>query len=282
MTADLLRSEYSRFIECGGHRWHVQVAGAGPGLLLLHGTGASSQSFRALLPGLKGRFTVVAPDLPGQGLSVAPRAFAPALESMAKAVSALVSQLSCSVELAVGHSAGAAILAEMIRHRAIAPRRLVGLAAAMVPFEGFAGVIFPTMARWLSGSPRAAALVARRMQRGDRVAEVLRGTGSRPSHDHVQLYRALTSRPEHVAAVIAMMAHWDLAPLYAALPRLEVPVTLIAGQRDQAVPLAQQMSLVRRLPRAELVVIERAGHLLHEERPEPVLRHVLAAAEDGA
>jgi len=31
---------FSRFIEAGGLRWHVQVMGQGPVALLLHGTGA--------------------------------------------------------------------------------------------------------------------------------------------------------------------------------------------------------------------------------------------------
>ena len=48
--------EASRFVVAGGCRWHVQVMGAvdAPALWLLHGTGASSHSWRALLPLLAG------------------------------------------------------------------------------------------------------------------------------------------------------------------------------------------------------------------------------------
>ena len=63
---------FSRFVEAGGLRWHVQVMGQGPVALLLHGTGASTHSFRDLAPLLARQFTVVAPDLPGHGFTAVP------------------------------------------------------------------------------------------------------------------------------------------------------------------------------------------------------------------
>ena len=60
---------YSRFVQAARLRWHVQLMGDGPALLLLHGTGAATHSWRALAPLLAERFTVVAPDLPGHGFT---------------------------------------------------------------------------------------------------------------------------------------------------------------------------------------------------------------------
>ncbi len=48
-----------------------------------------------------------------------------------------------------GHSAGAAILARLCLDGGLAPRLLVGLNAALKPFPGMAGFIFPAMARAL-------------------------------------------------------------------------------------------------------------------------------------
>ena len=64
--------EASRFVRAAGLLWHVQVMGQGPVLLLLHGTGAATHSWRAMLPLLARHFTVVAPDLPGHGFTDAP------------------------------------------------------------------------------------------------------------------------------------------------------------------------------------------------------------------
>jgi magnesium chelatase accessory protein len=54
-----------------GVQWHVQTRGEGPALLMIHGTGASSHSWAALADILADRFTLVMPDLPGQGFSSA-------------------------------------------------------------------------------------------------------------------------------------------------------------------------------------------------------------------
>lgn len=40
----------SRFVEVGGIHWHVQQLGQGPVLLLLHGTGAATHSWRDIAP----------------------------------------------------------------------------------------------------------------------------------------------------------------------------------------------------------------------------------------
>jgi magnesium chelatase accessory protein len=64
--------ETSRFVMADRVRFHVQVAGRGPVCLLLHGTGASTHSWRNVMPLLKQHFTVVMPDLPGHGFTSMP------------------------------------------------------------------------------------------------------------------------------------------------------------------------------------------------------------------
>ena len=67
--ADWPNRQYSRFVEAAGMRWHVQVMGQGPALLLLHGTGAATHSWRDVMPKLAGHYTVVAIDLPGHAFT---------------------------------------------------------------------------------------------------------------------------------------------------------------------------------------------------------------------
>src|SRR6266853_2863172 len=59
-----------------------------PAILLLHGFPTSSHMFRNLIPGLAGRYRVVAPDLPGFGFSDAPnrKQFPYTFENLAKAI----------------------------------------------------------------------------------------------------------------------------------------------------------------------------------------------------
>jgi len=71
-TADLPNwplSEHSKQVQSAPHRWHVQDIGPenAPILLLLHGAGGSTHSFRDLIPLLIADFRIIAVDLPGQG-----------------------------------------------------------------------------------------------------------------------------------------------------------------------------------------------------------------------
>ena len=48
---------HSRFVRAGGIVWHVQMWGHGPPLLLLHGTGAATHSWRGIAPLLAPHFS---------------------------------------------------------------------------------------------------------------------------------------------------------------------------------------------------------------------------------
>jgi magnesium chelatase accessory protein len=242
--------------------------------------GATSHSFRELMPLLAERFTVVAPDLPGHGFSHASRAFEPSLPGTASALEELLTAMEITPAVAVGHSAGAAVVARMTLDKSIAPNLIVGLCAALMPFRGLARTVFPSTARLLS---MASKMVPLRVT-GPRPIELLiRSTGSSLDGWGLELYRRLLERPDHVAAVLAMLAHWDIDSLFEELPRLKTPFLLVAGATDRAVPLARQHDVARRMSAARLVVLRGAGHLLPEEQPRTVadliLREVDAVAK---
>lgn len=267
--------EHSKIVRRGGIQWHVQTMGEGPPLLLLHGTGASTHSFRELMPLLATRFTVIAPDLPGHAFSRTPQWFEPSVPAMAAALGSLLDVLEVAPTVVVGHSAGAALAVRMTLDGLIEPRLLVGLGAALVPFDGMAAALYPRTARLLSMASR---LIPLRVQHTEQVERMLRSTGSSIDAQGIELYRRLSERPSHVAAVLAMMASWDLAPLFAELPRLVTPLLLLAGANDRAVPLTQQHAIVARTLHGRLVVVDGTGHLLHEEQPATIARLVLEAA----
>ncbi len=259
-----------------GVRWHVDVKGDGPEMLLVHGTGASSHSFRDLVPILAERFTVIIPDLPGHGRSVAPRGFDSSLPGMASALDRLMRVLRRKPRVAVGHSAGAAILTRMTIDGLLAPALLVGLAAALAPLAGFERRVFPPTARVLAA---AAQLFSLRLTERSVVEGLLASTGSVLPDAGLEHYTRLFAQPQHVSAVLAMMAHWDVAPLFVDLRRLETPLVLIAGRADRAVSLSHQEAVLRRAPSATLQVVDGVGHLLHEERPGVIAGMLLREAD---
>lgn len=273
--------ELSRFVTTRGVRWHVQRGGAGPGVLLIHGAGASTHSWAGLIPHLVGRFEVLAMDLPGQGFSsgAAPRFTLP---GMARDLGALIAAEGFAPRLLVGHSAGAAIALRMVLDGAAAPAAVVGLNGALTPFRGMAGVLFPPLAKMLALNPFAGAVFARTAATPGAVRGLIEGTGSRIGRVEMGCYERLISTPSHVSATLAMMARWDLVPLLADLPRVAVPVILAVGMRDRAVPPESAREVAAHLRRGAVRAFPGLGHLMHEEDPAAVAALIAEVAAQAA
>jgi magnesium chelatase accessory protein len=258
----------SRFMESAGCRWHVQRMGQGPGLLLVHGTAASTHTWRDLMPLLAQSRDVLAVDLPGHGFSGRLPGGSMALPSLADGLGELLDTVGFEPTIVVGHSAGAAVLVEMALDGLIEPARIIGLNAALKPFDGQLRRLFAPLARLVSGSRTIARLLARRARDRKAVIRLLEGTGSALDERGIDLYRYLLSDPDRVASVLAMMAEWDLHGLQARLDQLHTHLCLIAARGDLAVSPDEARETARRVPGARVVAQERGGHLAHEEFPE--------------
>lgn len=275
--ADWPNRAASRFVEASGLRWHLQEMGPpeAPVLLLLHGTGAATHSWAGLAPLLAERFRVVAPDLPGHGFTDPLPAGRLSLTGMAGAIRDLLATLAVSPAIAVGHSAGAAILVRLCLD-GLTPRVLVALNGALTPFPGLASVLFPGLARMLFLNPITPRIFAWTADR-PAVERLIRGTGSRLDARSLDLYRRLFRRPGHVAGALGMMANWDLASLDRAIAGLTVPTVLVVGGDDKAIAPETAFALKDRLPNARVSLLRNLGHLAHEEAPERVAPVIVAA-----
>lgn len=257
---------HSRFVEAGGIRWHVQDMGAGPTILLLHGTASTSHSFRHMAPLLARDFRVLVPDLPGHGFTgPAP---SPTLPGMAASVGNLLESLGAEPAMIVGHSAGAAIALRMALDGPLHPRLIVGLGSALLPFPGAAAAIFPTVAKLLFANPLVPELFAAGARFGGSANGFLsRATGSTIDAEGMQIYSRLFRHSGHVAGALRMMAHWDLAPLSRDLPSVTSPLLLLHGARDVTVPPDVALQAAAKVPGATAEILPDLGHLLHEEAP---------------
>ncbi|RZU02844.1 alpha/beta fold hydrolase BchO [Rivibacter subsaxonicus] len=274
----------SRFVLADGLRWHVQqmglAQGEGPTLLLLHGTGASTHSWRGLLPLLAPRFHLIAPDLPGHAFSATPASGAQmSLPGMARALAALLATLDARPNFVLGHSAGAAIAIRMSLDRLIEPAAIAAVNPALLPFGGLPGRIFGPAARLLAAQPWVPRLFARRAARPAVLQGLLDATGSTLDAEGMALYGRLVRSPAHAAGALSMMANWDLQPLRRELPALRVPLHLIVGANDHTVPPRQAQQVHALLPASTLIMLPGLGHLAHEEQPVRVVQQVLAVVQ---
>jgi pimeloyl-[acyl-carrier protein] methyl ester esterase len=231
---------------------HVENAGRGPSLVLLHGWGLHSGVWAGVLPALTQHFRVSCIDLPGHGHSRGWDA-GMGLEEVATAVGAVVpadaAWLGWSLGGQVAMAAAAAGLAKgrlvlvAVTPRfvtasdwpcAMAPATLAGFAAALAQDCGKTVRDFLTLQ--LRGDARAAQL-PREMR------EVIR---TRPEPE-----------PAALSAGLGILADTDLR---GRLAKLTQPTLVIAGERDRLVPAEAARRLAAGLPASELQLAPAAAH----------------------
>lgn len=261
-------ADVSRQVAGPVHRWHVQEMGAGEDLLLLHGAGGSTHSFRHMIPILAQSFRVIALDLPGHGYTKLGARHRSGLPQMATDIAALAQQEGWTPRAIVGHSSGAAVALRMAApDLSTAPPHIIGINAALEEFSGLAGLLFPVMAKALSSMPGVSALFSGTASNPARVAALLEATGSQIDAEGAALYRDLLARRVHVDGTLMMMAQWNLRPLLARLPNHQGPVDFIIGSADATVPPDVSKRAAAQMREARVHVFEGFGHLSHEEAP---------------
>ncbi len=277
---------YSRFVQTPLLRWHVQYAPHpdphAPTVVLLHGTGASTHSWREVFPLLTPSSSVLTLDFPGHAFSAMPAPHALAslfsLPGMAAGVAQLLGQMGIVPHTVVGHSAGAAVACMLALDGHLQPKRIISVNGALLPLDGFAGQFFSPLAKLLAKAPLVPELFSWRAAQPEVLQRLLDGTGSRLNLEGRALYRRLINNPSHGAGALAMMAHWDLHQFSARLPRLQVPLEMVVGEGDLIVPPTVSLRVARvlqRQPAPRIVTLAGLGHLAHEEQPQQVAELIL-------
>ncbi len=260
-------ADRSRFVKLGAHRWHLQDAGQGPCVLLLHGAGASTHSWRAVLPDLARDHRVIAIDLPGQGFTRLDDMDRCGLEAMSEDIAALLAAEGLAPEVIAGHSAGAAIALRLALDLPQPPAAVVAINGALGNFHRPSSDVLSHLTMMVARTPLPALGFSFVASSHSLVRLLISRTGSRLDDTGVEYYRRLLSDRRHVAATVAMMSQWNVAPLLADLPGVAAEVLLLVGDADTAVPPEASRQAARTIPRARVEMFRGLGHLLHEERP---------------
>jgi pimeloyl-ACP methyl ester carboxylesterase len=254
-----------RLVEVDGYRVHVVEAGSGPAIVLVHGFGGHTVSWRRLMPLLARDHRVIAVDLKGFGYSERRADIGLSHGDQARMLRGLLDALGIERAVFVGHSMGGAVVQ---RFAAIYPERASALvlAASVAGDERYRRAVPPgAVLRPLL--PVLAGLAARRlfaMSFYDR------------SHATPELFEEYL-RPARIRGsmdgLLRMMRDTagDGAIDHA---RISQPVLLLYGTDDRVVPVGVGQRLRERLPQARLVTVDRAAHLLVDERAEDCERAI--------
>lgn len=275
----------SSIARVNGIRMHFVMAGEGPLVMLLHGWPQTWFCYRKLLPGLAERFTAVAPDLRGYGLTDKPSdGYDKA--TMAADIRALAHHLGFESLSLVGHDRGARVAHRYALDHPEDVQKLVVL--DIIPTRAMWERIDVTLAKgfwhWLFHlQPDLPEMLV-----GDHVETYLRYFFERwtfhrpPVEEAVDEYVRAFSRPgalragfDDYRASFPADAEADEATFRAGV-KLQMPVLALWGATG----------LVGTLPALEIwqdyatdvrgEAIAECGHFLPEERPEEVLDRLLA------
>lgn len=264
---------WSRQVTQRPHRWHVQETGTGPTILLIHGAGGATHSWRDILPNLARDHHVIALDLPGQGLSQMGSRQRCGLDSMTEDIASLCFAQNWTPDVIIGHSAGAAVALRLSQRVLSAhgyPPLVIGLNAALGHFKGMAGWLFPVLAKMLALNPLTAGLFVKSVSAPGRIQSLIRSTGSNLDKTGMGLYERLIRDKQHVEATLLMMSQWRLDRLLSDLPHIKTKTILIAGTADKAVPAEVSERAASMMPDARFIALPGLGHLAHEEQPDTI------------
>lgn len=253
------------------HLRHWPSAGAGCPVLLVHGFGGSTFSFRHLAPALAAAgHPVWAIDLPAYGYSARRPFPGTAGEALGPWLAAQHPGRWCLV----GHSMGTRVVAELVRREPARVAAVAYVSGNPIPSarelrnrERFSS---PRVRAWFAG------LAERRYLRGERIARLLeRAYGREPSAEEVEGYFAPLRRPGTALAIMnGYAARWPETPRGPELDR--VPSLILWGGEDDWVKPEVADRLQAALPGARRITLADAGHLPMETHLAPTRDALLA------
>ncbi len=251
----------------------MEIVGHGPNLVLLHGLGASSFSWRHNRVALAGHFRVITPDLPGHGKSPAPLDADYRVETLVRGVLDFLEWHQLKSIVLGGNSLGGGLSLLVARERPEQVRALVLLApaAAMtslplafypfrLPILGY--VIAALLGPWFL--PWFMRLV---YCHPDKIIPEAVAGYAPPYRDFShrlalrQVCRQLEVRP--LQDIVDLLQH------------LSQPMSLIWGAQDRILPPAQGHWIKGYLPQAEFHLLPEVGHAPQEEAPAMVNKIII-------
>lgn len=230
--------------------------GSGPTLVIVHGWADRADAWRPVIDWLAENFDVIVPDLPGFGGSEAPHE--PwGLDEYARLVGHFLDKLGVQSYVLAGHSNGGAISIRGTATGALCPDRLVLIASAGIrTTDKGRKLLLKSIAK--AGKVLTSPLPAASRQR-------LRGV----------LYEKAGSDmlvAPHMEATFKRIVTDDIQD---DARTITVPTLLLYGENDVATPVMYGEQLRQLIPHATLETVGGAGHFVHLEATDVIVRSIL-------
>lgn len=270
MAADVSISRFgSRRIDTGRIALNVREAGAGPLILFFHGITSNSAVFAPMMARLSDRYTTIAVDQRGHGLSDKPDSDYGA-DDYAEDIAGLIRTLDRGPAILVGHSLGS-------RNSVTAAAMHPDLVRSVIAIDFTPYIeddVFDALEARVNAGDQlfkdeaaVAAYLAARYPNLPAAAIRIRAESG---------YRAVDGglRPLASPSAMAQTAKGlraDLTPAYRAVTK---PVLIMRGEQSKLVSVAALAKTSRLRPDLPVVVVPGADHYVNEVSPEVTLRAI--------
>ncbi|WP_281059014.1 MULTISPECIES: alpha/beta hydrolase [unclassified Mesorhizobium] len=270
VVADVLSSQVgSRRVDAGRIVLNVREIGTGPLMLFFHGITSNSAVFAPLMAQLSARFTTVAVDQRGHGLSDKPESGYEA-NDYADDIASLIRTLGRGPAILVGHSLGA-------RNSVTAAARNPELVRSVIAID-FTPYIETEALDALESRVNAGDRIFRDVEA---VQEYLAGRYPNIPADPIRIraesgYRQVEGglRPLASPSAMAQTAKGLRADLTQAYRDVAKPVLIVRGEESKLVSAAALAKTSRLRPDLPVVVVPGADHYVNEVCPEVTLKAI--------
>ncbi len=233
-----------------------------PTVFMIHGMGGRGQQWREQVKHLKGRYTLIVPDLLGQGDSEKPKPGKANLyrfEELSKDIQLLFDRYSGERNYVFGHSYGGTFATFLAQNNPAKIHKLVLITP--VSCQPFKQVPF------VYSLPVSVLELVRPYI--DRSFEKL---AFAPMDNPALLEMERKGRDmNHMEVIQALLQGMKGIPSLA-LGRMMVPGLIISGEFDRVVPPEGVRTFYSQLPQHQFFLLENAAHMVHLEKSEEVNR----------
>ncbi|KZL06686.1 Haloalkane dehalogenase [Pseudovibrio axinellae] len=266
----MLELTNTSFINGNAVRWGK--IGDGPALVAIHGTPFSSQVWRRIIPHLADQRTIYYFDLVGYGQSEMREGQDVSLGIQNRVLAALVQEWGLERPDVLAHDFGGATALRAyyldgLRYNSLTIFDVVALApwgSALVQHARAHAAAFSGMPEYMHQAMLRAYLQT--------------AAYTKLSEEALEIYCSPWRGPVGQAAFYRQIAQMDQKytdEVQALYDRIECPVTVLWGERDDWIPIERGEVLAGILSNRACIPIARAGHLVQEDRPEAIVAAVL-------
>lgn len=275
---DPSRGFAEREIDVDGVSLHLHESGSGdPPIVLVHGFGGTSFSWRHLAPSLSRRHRTVAFDLPGHGYSDRPEGFDYSPVRLGKLLLALMERERIEGAVVIGNSYGGAIAVSAVLHameadgsgqKRISKMVLVDAAGYPQPIPWHVKLLRVPVLKHVM----PALIPPRIMMRF--VVSAMYGKNGKPEKAQIREYAnafAVPGTKRTYREFASIMRPEDFEEYVKLYRSIEVPTLVVTGDRDKVVPPSVAERFHEDIKGSRLVVVKGAGHIPQEECPATLL-----------